>query len=127
MDAKRRGRYLGRVEPAQFSRLAKLVVEGGYFELNDRYRAGVTKGWTLLNFVLVILFLIAAALLMPLIYFLGFWLKGANTLAFPGQGLLLPTPLLVVALTTAEVAVLLLAAYLVRYTPIMQMLYSGGD
>ncbi len=80
-----------------------------------------------MNLVLVVLFLVAAALLVPLIYILGFWLKGANTLAFPGLGLLLPTPLIVASIVTAEVAVLLLAAYLVRYTPVMRVLFSGGD
>jgi hypothetical protein len=75
------------------------------------------KGWTMLNLALVMLFTASAAVLVPIIYFLGLWLKGATTLAFPALGLILPTPLIVISLIVMEVALVMLAAYLVRYIP----------
>jgi hypothetical protein len=73
------------------------------------------KGWTVVNLALVILFMVSAAALVPIIYFLGLWLKGATTLAFPALGLILPTPLIVISLILTEVALIMLAAYLERY------------
>jgi len=75
--------------------------------------------------LLVILYLLAAAILIPLIGALGFWLKGADAIALPGLGILIATPLLVAVLAVAEVGVILCAAYCVRYLPAARMLFDG--
>ena len=77
--------------------------------------------------LLVLLYLIAAALLIPLIGALGFWLKGASSIALPGLGVIIDTPLLVAALAVAEVGAIFCAAYCVRYLPVARMLFGGGE
>ena len=77
--------------------------------------------------LLVLLYLLAAALLIPLIGALGFWLKGANAIVLPGLGVIIATPLLVAALAVAEVGAIFCAAYCVRYLPLARMLSGGGD
>jgi hypothetical protein len=74
--------------------------------------------------LLVILYLLAAAILIPLIGALGFWLKGADAIALPGLGILIATPLLVIVLCVAEVGVILCAAYCVRYLPVARMMFD---
>jgi len=74
--------------------------------------------------LLVILYLIAAALLIPLIGALSFWLKGANVIALPGFGILIATPLLVAVLAVAETGAIFCAAYCVRYLPAVRMLFD---
>jgi hypothetical protein len=74
--------------------------------------------------LLVILYLVAAAVLIPLIGALGLWLKGANVIALPGLGILIATPLLVAALAVAEVGAICCAAYCVRYLPAARMLFA---
>ncbi len=54
-------------------------------------------------------------------------MKGADSLAFPGLGLLVSTPLILVALLVSEIGMVLLAAYLVRYIPIMQLMFGEID
>lgn len=76
--------------------------------------------------LLVILYLLAAAMLIPLIGALGFWLKGADSIALPGLGILIATPLLVTALAVAEVGLIFCAAYCVRYLPLVRMLFDEG-
>jgi hypothetical protein len=76
--------------------------------------------------LLVILYLLAAVILIPLIWALGFWLKGAGVIALPGLGLLIATPLLVTALAVAEAGVIFCAAYCVRYLPTVRMLFDEG-
>jgi hypothetical protein len=76
--------------------------------------------------LLVILYLVAAAVLIPLIGALGFWLKGANVIALPGLGLLIAMPLLVIVLFVAEVGVIFCAAYCVRYLPAVGMFFDEG-
>jgi hypothetical protein len=77
--------------------------------------------------LLVILYLIAAAILVPLIWVLGFWLKGADNIALPGPGLIVATPLLVAALVVAELGVIFCAAYCVRYLPTVSTLFADGE
>ena len=77
--------------------------------------------------LLVLLYLLAAALLIPLIGALGFWLKGADSIALPGLGIIIATPLLVAALAVAEVGTVFCAAYCVRYLPVARMLFGGED
>jgi hypothetical protein len=76
--------------------------------------------------LLVILYLVAAAILVPLIGALGLWLKGVGTIAFPGLGILIATPLLVAVLAAAEVGVIFCAAYCVRYISVVRMLSDEG-
>jgi hypothetical protein len=74
--------------------------------------------------LLVILYLVAAAILIPLILALGFWLRGADSIALPGLGIIIATPLLVTALAAAEVGAIFCAAYCVRYLPAVRMLFD---
>ena len=74
--------------------------------------------------LLVILYLIAAAILIPLIWTLGVWLKGADSIALPGLGLIIATRLLVTVLVIAEFGAIFCAAYCVRYLPTMRMLFD---
>jgi hypothetical protein len=73
------------------------------------------------SLLLVLLILIAAAILVALIGVLGFWMKGAAVIALPGLGLIIATPLILVLLVTLEIGVVVLAAYLLRYTPIVRL------
>jgi len=73
------------------------------------------------SLLLVLLILIAATILVALIGVLGFWMKGADVILLPGLGLLIATRLILVLLVTLEIGVVVLAAYLVRYTPIVRL------
>lgn len=77
--------------------------------------------------LLVILYLIAAAILVPLIWTLGGWLKGADSIALPGLGLIIATRLLVAVLVIAEFGAIFCAAYCVRYLPTMRMLFDDME
>ena len=77
--------------------------------------------------LIVLLYLSAAAILVPLIGALGFWLKGADAIALPGLGVIIATPLLVAVLAVAEVGAVICAAYCVRYLPAARMLFGGQD
>ena len=73
------------------------------------------------SLLLVLLILIAAAILVALIGVLGFWMKGVDVILLPGLGLIIATPLILALLVTLEIGVVVLAAYLVRYTPIVRL------
>jgi hypothetical protein len=73
------------------------------------------------SLLLVLLISIAAAILVALIGVLGFWMKGADVILLPGLGLIIATPLILALLVTLEIGVVVLAAYLVRYTPIVRL------
>jgi hypothetical protein len=90
----------------------------------DTYR--LMKGWSMVNLALVLLFVVSAGILVPIIYVSGLWLKGSTTLAFPAIGLILPTPMIVISLIVAEVVTVMLAAYLVRYVPIVRLAFGEG-
>ena len=77
--------------------------------------------------LLVLLYLLAAALLIPLIGALGLWLKGADSIALPGLGVIIATPLLVVVLAVAEIGAVICAAHCVRYLPAARMLFGGEE
>lgn len=74
--------------------------------------------------LLLLLYLLAAAILIPLIGALGFWLRGTDSIVLPGLGLIIATPLLVATLAVAEVGVVICAAYCVRYLPAARMLFG---
>ena len=59
----------------------------------------------------------AAAVLVAIIFVLGFWMKGAGAMALPGLGLIVATPLLLILLFVVEIILVVFAAYLVRYVP----------
>ena len=77
--------------------------------------------------LLVLLYLIAAAMLVPLIWVLGVWLKGADSIALPGLGIIIATPLLVMVLVIAEFGTIFCAAYCVRYLPTVSMLFGAEE
>ncbi len=72
------------------------------------------------NLVLALLILISTVMLVAIIGALGFWMKGADSIALPGLGIIVATPLLLILLIVVEVSLVVLAAYLVRYIPIVQ-------
>ena len=76
---------------------------------------------------LVVLYLIAAAVLVPLIWVLGFWLKGADAIALPGLGVIIATPLLLAVLVLVEFGAIFCAAYCVRYLPTVRMLFADDE
>jgi hypothetical protein len=77
--------------------------------------------------LLVLFYLVAAAILVPLIGTLGFWLKGADSIALPGLGIIIATPLLVTVLVMAEFGAIFCAAYCVRYLPVARMLFAEDE
>ena len=79
----------------------------------------------MLQVISVLLYLLAAAILIPLIGALGFWLKGASSIVLPGLGVIVATPLLVAALVVAEVGAVCCAASCVRYLPVARMLFGS--
>ena len=73
------------------------------------------------SLLLVLLILIAAAILVALIGVLALWMQGADVILLPGLGLLIATRLILVLLVILEIGVVVLAAYLVGYTPIVRL------
>lgn len=76
----------------------------------------------MLNLLLILLILIAIAVLIAIIGVLGLWMRGADSIAFPGLGIIVATPLLLILLSIVELMLVVLAAYLVRYVPIVREL-----
>ena len=74
----------------------------------------------MLNLMLAVLALADIFILVVLIGVLGLWMKGADSLVFPGLGLIVATPLLLALLVTVEAALVVCSAYLVRYIPIVR-------
>ncbi len=81
----------------------------------------------LLMALLVISIIIAVIILIIFIGVLGAWMKGASSLAFPGLGLLVATPLILLSLFIVETFMILVAAYFVRFIPIMQLMFGDVD
>ena len=77
----------------------------------------------MLNLALIFLTLLASVLLAALILTLGLWMRGIDSIAFPGLGLLVATPLIALALLIVEAMVVALTAYLIRYVP-LETLFS---
>jgi|GEM_PF-5609163 len=74
------------------------------------------------NLLLALSVLIAAIVLVAIIAVLGFWMKGASSMVLPGLGIIVATPLLLILLLVVEIILVVLAAYLVRYVPIVREL-----
>jgi hypothetical protein len=66
--------------------------------------------------------LLAVAVLIVLIGALGLWMRGVDSIAFPGLGIIVGTKLLLVALAVAEFSLVFIAAYLVRFLPFVREL-----
>jgi hypothetical protein len=64
--------------------------------------------FTLLVLASVVIALLTAGMLL-------LWLRGVDSLAFPGLGLLVATPLFVVLLTLLQLAVVVAAIFAARY------------
>lgn len=75
--------------------------------------------------LLILATLMALFILILFILLLGLWMRGADALAIPGLGLIIATPLVLLSLFLLEAALVLLAAYLVRFTPLARLLPTG--
>ena len=76
----------------------------------------------MLKLALVVSTLLAIVVLVALIGALGLWMKGIGSVAFPGLGLIVGTQLISIVLSIAEVSLILIAAYLVRFLPFVREL-----
>jgi hypothetical protein len=52
------------------------------------------------------------------LFVIGVWMKGTSSLVFPGLGLIVATPIVLVLLLVVEIIIVFIAAYLVRLIPI---------
>jgi len=81
-----------------------------------------------MNYILLALLaisvIISIIILVLFIFLLGVWMKGSSSLAFPGLGLIVATPLVLILLLVAETIMVLIAAYLVRLIPIVRLLFG---
>lgn len=78
----------------------------------------------LLLALLAISVIISIVILILFIILLGVWMKGTSSLAFPGLGLIVATPLVLVLLLVVEIIIVFIAAYLVRLIPIARLLFG---
>ena len=76
----------------------------------------------MLKLALAVSTLLAVAVLIALIGVLGLCMKGVGSIAFPGLGVLVGTKFFLIALAVIEVALVFLAAYLVRFLPLVREL-----
>jgi hypothetical protein len=74
--------------------------------------------------LLAISVIISIVILTLFIILLGVWMKGSSSLAFPGLGLIVATPLVLMLLSVAEIVMVLIAAYLLRLIPIARLLFG---
>jgi hypothetical protein len=81
------------------------------------------RGDKVLNLTLIVLTLLASVLLAALILTLGLWMRGIDSIVFPGLGLIIATPIIALALLMAEAILVKLTAYLIRYVP-LETLFS---
>ena len=66
--------------------------------------------------------IISIVILILFIILLGVWMKGSSSLAFPGLGLIVATPIVLILLLVVEIIIVFIAAYLVRLIPIGRLL-----
>jgi hypothetical protein len=76
----------------------------------------------MLNLALAVSTLLAMVVLIALICALGLWMKGIDSIVFPGLGIIVGTQLFLIVLSIAEVSLILIAAYLVRFLPFVREL-----
>ncbi|MBA3242074.1 MAG: hypothetical protein H0T60_12675 [Acidobacteria bacterium] len=81
-----------------------------------------------MSYLLLILSMLAALLILVLfILVLGLWMKGVSSVALPGLGLIVATPLILLLLLFLETVFVILAAYLVRLIPFARLLFGEID
>ena len=78
----------------------------------------------LLLALLAILVIISIGILILFIILLGVWMKGMSSLAFPGLGLIVATPIVLVLLLVVEIIIVFIAGYLVRLIPISRLFFG---
>ena len=78
----------------------------------------------LLLALLAISVIISIVILILFIILLGVWMKGTSSLVFPGLGLIVATPIVLVLLLVVEIIIVFIAAYLVRLIPIARLLFG---
>ena len=76
----------------------------------------------MLNLALAVSTLLAILVLVALIGVLGLWMKGIGSVAFPALGIIVGTKLFLILLSVAEISLILIAAYLVRFLPFVREL-----
>ena len=74
--------------------------------------------------LLAVSVIVSILILILFIIFLGVWMKGSSNLAFPGLGLIVATPLVLILLLVVEIVMVLISAYLVRLIPIARLLFG---
>jgi hypothetical protein len=77
--------------------------------------------------LLTISVIVSIIILIVFIILLGTWMKGSSSLAFPGLGLIVATPLVLILLLVAEIVMVLIAAYLVKLIPIARLLFGDSE
>jgi len=78
----------------------------------------------LLLILLAISIIISIVVLVLFIILLGVWMKGASSLALPGLGVIVATPIDLLLLLVVEIIVVFIAAYLVRLIPLGRLLFG---
>ena len=69
----------------------------------------------MINLVFTLLVLSAIAISLLMIGFLILWLKGADSLAFPGLGIIVATPLFTILLIVLQFIVIIAAIFVSQY------------
>jgi hypothetical protein len=78
----------------------------------------------LLLILLAISIIISIVVLILFIILLGVWMKGASSVALPGLGVIVATPIVLLLLLVVEIIVVFIAAYLVRLIPLGRLLFG---
>ncbi len=78
----------------------------------------------LLLALLAISVIVSIVILILFILFLGLWMKGTTSLALPGLGVIVATPLVLILLLVVETIMVLISAFLVRLIPIARLLFG---
>ncbi len=76
----------------------------------------------MMSLMFTLLMLVASVLLVGVTVTLGMWMRGSSAVVLPGAGLIIATPLIFFMFLIAEAIVVVLAALLVRYVPLEQLL-----
>jgi hypothetical protein len=82
------------------------------------------EGTEVANLIFTLLILAAVAICLLTVGMLLLWLWGADSLAFPGLGLLVATPVFVLLLTLLQLIVVVAAIFAARYKAGMPTIMS---
>jgi hypothetical protein len=69
----------------------------------------MAEGFAVLSFVLIALKVLSVLVALVLLLSAAGWLLGADSIALPGLGLIIATPLILICMALAEVALLIVA------------------